>query len=662
MSPTDQTRGAQHLTVALALAGLAWLALTLQEILLFVRPTPYGGPYVDDFIRYFPYALFYNVLGVMLVSVPAVLIWLLWYNRPVRTGVARVIHFVQLGLLMLAVALDQVDNEVLRFMGIHLSRSLILTYFKVNAWGSDMAYAITTDRGGPGVPFLILIAVPLVLWWVGRRVIRNAPSLRQLGPWPVAATLGLAPLLLVLYMYNFHSMGEFRKLRVQPAIVTLYDEFGEDLAAGQRPPKYEDLVKSYQEHWFLKSGDSSWRFSDPERPLVREPVAPAPPIGGRPWNVIYIQLETYRGWNIGFLRPDVPTSPTPFLDQLAHDSASAFWRRHLSMGPPTVSGFISGLCSITPHSFNNITTAFTYTALECLPETLRRHGYVAEHFAGFDPDWDGQTTWLRRWYDDFHYVKGGGDRNLFRQAAARIRELARGPRPFIATISSSSNHYPFRGHEPQFTLDPVNQPAQSIRNTMRYTDYMLREFIQSLETEPWYARTLVVITGDHGYNLGEHGPAGQSSGWRESVWVPLVIHGAHPRLPRGGHDDPASLLDIAPTVADLLGIRDLNPWMGTSLLSQGKGDSFVLSHGPSIYGEQDRFSMVVDPANGKARLYDALEDPLQQKDISPAHPGIASGLRRQAEDQRQLVDYLLETNRVWQDRPVRTLPAPTAGR
>ncbi len=655
LTPADQARGAQHLTTSLVLAGLAWLAMTFQEVLLFLRPTPYGGAYVEDIPRYFPYALFYNVLGVMLVSAPAVLIWLVRYNRPVRSGLARAVHVTQLVLLALTVALDHADNEVLRFMGIHLTRSLLLTYFRVTAWGSDMAHIFATDRGGPGLPFLILFVVPLALWWVGRRVIRNSSRLPSLGPWPVAAVISLAPLLLPLYMYNFRPMGENRKIRVRPEIITLYAEFKTDLAAGVRPDGFENLARQYQERWLVTSDDKNWRFIDPNRPLVRAPLAPAPPVPGKPWNVIYIQLETFRGWDTGFLRPDLPESSTPFLDRLARDSASAFWRRHLSMGPPTVSGFVSGLCSIKPHSFYNITSTFTYTSLECLPSVLRRHGYRAEYFTGFDTDWDGETVWVRRWFDDFRYYRAGGDRVLFRHAAARIRELGRGSAPFMVTIASSSNHYPFRSPEPQFERATGDRPSDLIHNTVRYTDDVLREFIESIEGEPWYGRTLVVITGDHGFDLGERGTAGQLNGWRPTVWVPLVIHGNHPRLPRGGHDEPASLMDIAPTLADLVGIRDPNPWMGSSLLIQGRPASFVLSRQGSVLGEEGRFSMVVDPASGKAFLYDAIQDPLQRTDISKAHAGVAASLRRRAEEERRLTDYLLEANSVWSDS---ALPAP----
>jgi membrane-anchored protein YejM (alkaline phosphatase superfamily) len=648
MTSSERTSGAQQITVTLALAALAWLVMAAQEVLLFARPTPYGGPYVLHPIRYFPYALFYNLLGVMVVAAPLALVWLIWYNRPVRPEVARRVHLVELWLLMLVVALDHADNEVYRFMGIHLTRSLLLTYFRVNAWGSDMSHIFATDRGGPGLPFVLLFVMPFALWWMGRRVLRKAQQLPRMRPWWLAAAAALLPLLVPLYMYNFKTMGVNRMIRVQPEIVTLYTEARKDLAAGERPAQLDSLTREYQRNWFANSNDTLWRFTDPERPLVRTPVGPAPRKES-PWNIIYIQLETFRGWNTGFLRPDTGPSVTPFLDSLARSSKAVYWRRHLSMGPPTVSGFVTGLCSIKPHSFYNITNRFTYTSLECLPSVLRRHGYHAEYFTGFDPDWDGETIWVQRWFDTYTFNKAGGDRTTFRRAAERIREMARGSKPWMITIASSTNHYPFRVPEKQFIQGPTDLPTEAIRYTMRYTDDVLREFFNSLREEPWFSRTLIVITGDHGYNLGEHGPAGQLNGYRETVWVPLVMYGEHPRLPHGPRDEPASLLDIAPTLADLVGIRDPNPWMGSSLITSGRTPAFVLQRETATLGEVDRYSMVVNPATGRAQVFDAFKDPLQRNDISAEHRALADSLRRRAVGERQLTDYLLEANRVWPD-------------
>jgi phosphoglycerol transferase MdoB-like AlkP superfamily enzyme len=647
---SDRVSGARHLGIALRLAALAWLLMTVQEVLLFSRPTPYGGSYAERWYSYFPYAVCYNVLAVMLASAIPMLGWLLWYGREVRPAISRLVHGIHLGLLMFVVALDHADNEVMRFMGVHLSLGLLHAYHRVNAWGNDMLYIFAYDQGGPGLPFVILIASPMLLWLVGKRLIRHPPLAPRIFPMPLAFAVTLFPLLVPVIAYDYFPGRLFIWQQTRPALLTLYTELKGTLSRGDPPERFENLARDYQARWYQNSGDTAWRFPDRDRPMLRVPLTSATPVKGKPWNVLYIQLETFRGWNTGFLRPDLPNSPTPFLDHLAQDSSSAFWPRHLSMGPPTVSGMMAGLCSIRPHSSEIITTTFTYTALECLPAVLRRHGYVAEAFTVSDPDWDGEKNWLRQWYDRYHYNSdaSNADRIVFRRAADRIRELGRGPRPFFASVISISNHYPFREREPQFTKDPVNRRELAINNTMRYTDDVVREFVESLGQEPWFENTLLIVFGDHGYELGEHARRGQHNGWRESVWVPLIIHGNHPRLPRGRQDEMATLLDLAPTITDLLGIRDSNPWMGSSLLPYGKRQkSFALVHWGAIWGEWDQFSMVVDPTTGKGLLYDAIEDPLQQIDISAQYPGIVTALMRQARDEGHLVDYLLEANWVW---------------
>jgi phosphoglycerol transferase MdoB-like AlkP superfamily enzyme len=587
----------------------------------------------------------------MLVSALPILGWLLWHKRWVRPQVARVIHSIQLGLLMLTVMLDQTDNELMRFMGTHLSLGLLQAYYKVNAWGTDMLHIFTTDRGGPGLPFLFLFAAPVALWWFGRRLINSASPLPRLWPWPVAFAASLLPLALPFVAYDYLQGNKFVWRQTRPALLGIYAEVKGDFSRAKQPNDFERLGREYQARWLANSGDTAWSFPDPQRPLVRVPATTAAPRPGeKPWNIIYIQLETFRGWNTGFLRPDLPQSPTPFLDQLARDRSSAYWTRGLSMGPPTVSGVMAGMCSVKPHSLLNITSTFTYSAFECLPTVLRRHGYQAESFTGSDPDWDGEKNWLRQWYDQYHYYQEAddADRIVFRRAAERIKEMGREPRPFLAVVTSISNHYPFRVREPQFIVTKKEGPQNTINNTMRYTDDVVREFIESLEKEPWFSRTLIVVIGDHGYELGEHGRRGQHTGWRESVWVPILIHGAHPRLIPGPHDGLATLLDLTPTLTDLLGIREANPWMGVSLLDPGKRRSFGLTHWGATWGEKDSLSLVVNPANGKALVYNALRDPLQRQDISARRPDLVAALPDQIEDERRLVDYLLEANRVWQ--------------
>src|SRR5262249_23808845 len=164
-TPPKQITGAQLLPVILRLTGLAWLVMLVQAIALFARPTPYGDRYVEDWSRYFPYVPLYNLIGVALLAAPFLLIGIITYRRRMPVW----LPWVFLAILVASVMLDQLDHEVMRFMGTHLTLGLMRTYGKIGAWGADVGRSLTSDRGGPGLPLLLLVASPALLWWSGSR-------------------------------------------------------------------------------------------------------------------------------------------------------------------------------------------------------------------------------------------------------------------------------------------------------------------------------------------------------------------------------------------------------------------------------------------------------------------------------------------------------------
>jgi len=54
----------------------------------------------------------------------------------------------------------------------------------------------------------------------------------------------------------------------------------------------------------------------------------------------------------------------------------------------------------------------------------------------------------------------------------------------------------------------------------------------------------------------------------------------------------------------------------------------------------------VDPRDGDLRLYAALEDPLQRRDLAGDFPDTARALATRLHADQALVDFLLESNRV----------------
>jgi hypothetical protein len=645
---------ARHFAIAFRLALGCLIGCVLLQLLLYVRPGPYGGPFLVEWRRYFALALYYEMLGVWLLAAPFLLYWLARWRRPAPRR-AALLHFALAALMAANLLLSAFDHELLRFLGVRLGLSFLVTYVRLETVSDSLFFeSLADDPGGPYLALLLLVLPPLLYLWWARRLIHGRPE----GARPIPGGLLAALLLTVVPLAapaNGWRMatGQFRLRKVEPVVVAL----AVDAAAGfgdlSRPADLDRLARNYQARWLAESGDESWRFPDPARPYLRVPAGPAPahPPGER-WNIIYVQLETFRGVDMGFLRApgSAPSpSPTPNLDRIVAGGGARVWTRALSFGLPSINGLFSVHCSVTPHSRRYI-TAFTATAFDCLPDLLRRHGYRSEMFNAGDTDWDNSSFWLTRWYDRlerFPEAKGS-DRPVFRAAAKRIKELGASGRPFLASVVSVTNHTPFRAREPGFDAFGNATPARRILGTTAFTDDVLGEFLDTLRREPWFAHTIVVITGDHGFNLGEHGGrAGQLNLHRESVWVPLIMIGPHPLLAPGRDDRLASLLDVAPTLADLLGLREANAWQGHSLLARGAGETVGFRARDMRLLETGSWAALSDPAGGRLLLFDQAGDWLQRRDVSVRRPGLAAAMLAEANRRMRLNDYLLRNDLIW---------------
>ena len=157
-----------------------------------------------------------------------------------------------------------------------------------------------------------------------------------------------------------------------------------------------------------------------------------------------------------------------------------------------------------------------------------------------------------------------------------------------------------------------------------------------------YGDTLVVITGDHGEELLEHGLIGHGRSLSQDVLhVPLYV-----RPPRGTEGrtiaSPVSLLDVVPTILELTGLPPLRT-DGVSLAPQVEGRETTLPARPSFH-----HTSLVQPFSSRAivdgryklverrrgnfllprRLYDLSLDPDELEDRSDQGPEIADRLAR----------------------------------
>jgi arylsulfatase A-like enzyme len=642
-------RGQDQFAVAWRLAAGGWAGCALLQLILYLRPSPYGGPFLLQWKAFILRPLAYELLSTWLIALPFLLLWLILYRRPVSAR-WRAAHWALAVLMAVNLLITAFDHELYRFLGLRLGPNFLDVYADPATLADGLFLNILArDRGGPFLsPILCLAAPAAYLWWAVRTIRRRAPA--RLGHASAAAIL-LVPLAIGLTAYML-AHARFRLSRLEPASFAIVRDYAWRYQDEAPPGDPVALGKAWQGEWLAGSTDRRWRFPDPRRPYVHEPDDPSVPSPEDRWNVIIVQLESVRGVDTGHLRPGRRPSPTPYLDALAARPDAAVWTRGLTFGPPSINGRFALQCSITPSSRRFITSQ-TRTSFYCLSDALRRLGYRTEMFSAGDIDMDNSTIWVKRMYDKLwrYPEEGQRDREIFRHAASRIRELGRHG-PFLVTLISASNHHPFHSPEPKLDLAGHGSVRERILNTARYTDDVVRELVESLRSEPWFEHTLVVINSDHGYNLGEHGGlTGAYSLYRESVWTPFLIVGAHERLPVGRHDQVVTLLDVAPTLADLVGLRERNPWQGHSLLSVAPGRSIRFGFRDSLLAESGRWSAVTDPGDGRPRLFDARSDWLQRHDLAGRDPALARRLLAEADRDRRFNDYLLRHGKLWQAAP-----------
>jgi len=176
---------------------------------------------------------------------------------------------------------------------------------------------------------------------------------------------------------------------------------------------------------------------------------------------------------------------------------------------------------------------------------------------------------------------------------------------------------------------------------LAYADEAVGGLRRALEKEGLWDRTVVIVTADHGEELGEWAWIGHNVHvYEPSVHVPLII-----RFPKGvvlpGQRVRvlADLLDVAPTIADVFGVLGKagsdQQFQGRSLLpaiAGAPGKPAVLSRTvwdrPRYALRDERYKFFYDTRTGEERLIDLEHDPAERHDLTGTEPLRASYYRQ----------------------------------
>lgn len=409
-----------------------------------------------------------------------------------------------------------------------------------------------------------------------------------------------------------------------------------------------------------------------------EPESIAPPS-----RIFFVTVDTLRADHLGF--HGYPRATSPNLDRLAGEGV--MFEKAIAQWPKTTPSFASMFTGQYPQ-----TTGMTHRAAKwlsgdylTLAEMIQSAGYwtaavVSNPMLSTALGWDqGFEEYVQTWVTDEDL---GSDPERYRTVvnALRVNELA-GPvleeaktheRSFV-WLHYSDPHAPYilpPGYENPFLEDEFDTDRTLVPKALKSSekigkekrlgfyiaqydanilvaDQLIGEILADIEAMGLLEDSLIIFTSDHGEGMGEHdyyfrhGALPYNSGSH----VPLFFVFSDPDRRGRRVDLPVELLDLYPTLRDLLGdeseqmlegkslmpfLDDLGPRIDPGSFSYAfteAGHPMVLRN--YYRSVQDRqWKLVYHPEVDHARkgqapplfeLYDIQNDPLEQDDLAGQH-------------------------------------------
>jgi arylsulfatase A-like enzyme len=398
--------------------------------------------------------------------------------------------------------------------------------------------------------------------------------------------------------------------------------------------------------------------------------------------VILIVLDACRADHLGIYGYNRQT--TPNMDAFA--GRSVIYTRAYSQAPWTIPSIATLFVSQYPyvHRVNSVPEAEEHTRLDkrfvTLAEALKVRGYrtagvtsqpwlradmgFADGFDVFDvatspfhpqePEVLNRRviTWLRKDGEKnapfFLYLHTMGPHAPYhtrppfdgmfatREPSPEVRDLYEGMRRG-ATFMASYMALVSMAREGRMAAEDVAYLRARYDEKLAAADHALGELLAFFERDGLLEQSIVIITADHGEAFNEHSNLFHSQTiYREDVRVPLIIY--DPRRPWGGGtvDSIAGLIDLYPTIMDLLDLPAPPELSGRSLVESARGtadQAVARTDGPGGY------KLITDSWSGMfehggldpVQVYDLRVDPGELHPLDePKAPGAYRLLREAA--------------------------------
>ena len=209
--------------------------------------------------------------------------------------------------------------------------------------------------------------------------------------------------------------------------------------------------------------------------------------------------------------------------------------------------------------------------------------------------------------------------------------------PFFLWLHLYDPHAPY--NPPKAFLPPGRSPYDG---EIAYADSQLARLLDAIRSRQLLDRTIVVVAGDHGEGLGDHGE--RTHGmlvYDSTLRVPLIV--AVPGRAPETRDEAVSLADLAPTLLRAAGVTPPVEMKGRNLL-EGRGVGVRGAVSADLYSETEyprvagwsplqaltdgRWKTIL--AGTSTEVYDLRNDPREAHDVAASQGAVAAAMAARA--------------------------------
>ena len=348
-------------------------------------------------------------------------------------------------------------------------------------------------------------------------------------------------------------------------------------------------------------------------------------------NLLIVTLDTTRADRIHAYGFD--GIETPNLDRLAREGV--LFEQAVSPAPLTLPAHSSIFTGVFPpaHGVRDNGGFFLDDRQTTLAERLQSSGFTTGGFVGayvLDHKW-GIAQGFQTYFDDFDLSKyqslslGSVDRpgnEVADKALAWLDTV--GSKRFFGWVHFYDAHSPYDPPEP-FKSRYEGRPYIG---EIAFVDSQVGRLLAYLDAHHLAERTVVVVMGDHGESLGEHGESTHGFFvYQATMHVPLLIRAPFDAMAGRRVTDTVRSIDILPTALELLSVKSSEKFEGTSvvpLMTGAKKELGLAAYSEAIYprfhfGWSDlraltsgRYKYVAAP---RPELYDLQQDPEESHNL-----------------------------------------------